>query len=146
MKFSIKNFFSKCNLFPADLITLTGERFNGKLHFCVVHRIYIYKKKKNARKCKSSWPNYYRIFILFKFSKIKMRRQNHNSSHKFCLNIVIIHYIFPILIKFILVSDLLSEALLLGNCGGNCRVFSLVDIPLLDINLRKTIISYFINK
>ena len=75
-----------------------------------------------------------------------MRRQNHNSSHKFCLNIVIIHYIFPILIKFILVSDLLSEALLLGNCGGNCRVFSLVDIPLLDINLRKTIISYFINK
>ena len=25
----------------------------------------------------------------------------------------------------------------LGNCGGNCRAFSLIDSPLLDINLRK---------
>ena len=44
---------------------------------------------------------------------------------------------FPILIKFILVSDSASEVLVLRNCGGNCRVFALVDIPLLDINLRK---------
>ena len=44
---------------------------------------------------------------------------------------------FPILIKSILVSDLLSEVLVLENCDCNCRVFSLVDILLLDINLRK---------
>ena len=44
-------------------------------------------------------------FYYIKFSKIKMRRQNYNSSHKVSLNIVIIHYIyFPISIKFILVS------------------------------------------
>ena len=33
------------------------------------------------------------IFVMFKFSKIKMQRQNHNSAHKVCLNIIIIHYI-----------------------------------------------------
>ena len=49
---------------------------------------------------------------------------------------------FPILIKFVLVSGSLSELLVLGNCGGNCKVFSMVDIPLLDMNLRK---EYFPN-
>ena len=35
MKFSIKDFFSKCGRiqFPADLVTLTKEILNGKLHF-----------------------------------------------------------------------------------------------------------------
>ena len=45
---------------------------------------------------------------------------------------------FPILIEFILVSGSLSEVLVLGNCGGNCRVFSSVDIPLLDIKVAAT--------
>ena len=38
MKFSIKDFFSKCaNLqFPADLFTCTKEILNGKIHFCAV--------------------------------------------------------------------------------------------------------------
>ena len=34
MKFSIKDFFSKCDqMFPADLVTFTKEIPNGKLHF-----------------------------------------------------------------------------------------------------------------
>ena len=33
MKFSIKDFFSKCDQFPADLITFTDEILNGNLHF-----------------------------------------------------------------------------------------------------------------
>ena len=41
-------------------------------------------------------------------------------------------------------SDSLSELLVLGNCGVNYRLFSLDDILLLDISLKKTIISYFI--
>ena len=45
-----------------------------------------------------------------------------------CGYLFIIIY-FPILIKFILVSDTLSEALVLWNYGDNCRVFSSVDIP-----------------
>ena len=40
------------------------------------------------------------------------------------------------LIKFILFSDSLSKVLILGNNGGNCGVFFLVDIRLLDINLK----------
>ena len=31
MKFSIKDFFSKCD--PVDLVTFTEEILNGKLHF-----------------------------------------------------------------------------------------------------------------
>ena len=33
MKFSIKDFFSKCDQFPANLITFTEEILNGNLHF-----------------------------------------------------------------------------------------------------------------
>ena len=37
MKFSIKDFFSKCDQIPpqktADLVTFTAEILNGKLHF-----------------------------------------------------------------------------------------------------------------
>ena len=33
MKFSIKDFFSKCEQFPVDLVTFTKEILNGKLHF-----------------------------------------------------------------------------------------------------------------
>ena len=33
MKFSIKDFFSKCYQFPADLIAFTDEILNGNLHF-----------------------------------------------------------------------------------------------------------------
>ena len=36
MKFSIKDFFSKCNQirrFSADLVTFTEEILNGRLHF-----------------------------------------------------------------------------------------------------------------
>ena len=33
MKFFIKEFFSKCNQVPADLLTFTEECLNGKLHF-----------------------------------------------------------------------------------------------------------------
>ena len=33
MKFSVKDFFSKCDQFPADLVTFTEKIFNGKLHF-----------------------------------------------------------------------------------------------------------------
>ena len=36
LKFSIKDFFSKCEntQFPLDLVTFTEEILNGKLHFC----------------------------------------------------------------------------------------------------------------
>ena len=38
---------------------------------------------------------------------------------------------FPRFLKLLYsVSDSLSELLILGNCGGNCRVFSLVDTQL----------------
>ena len=34
MKFSIKDFFSKCNeILSADLVTFTEETLNGKFHF-----------------------------------------------------------------------------------------------------------------
>ena len=33
MKFSIKDFFSKCDQIPADLVTFTEEILNGKLPF-----------------------------------------------------------------------------------------------------------------
>ena len=33
MKFSIKDFFIKCNQFSADLATFTEEILNGKPHF-----------------------------------------------------------------------------------------------------------------
>ena len=33
MKFSIKDFFSKCDQFSADLVTFTEEILNGKLLF-----------------------------------------------------------------------------------------------------------------
>ena len=33
MKFSFKDFFSKCAQFLADLLTFTEEILNGKLHF-----------------------------------------------------------------------------------------------------------------
>ena len=33
MKFFIKDFFSKCDQFTADLVTFTEEIFNGKLYF-----------------------------------------------------------------------------------------------------------------
>ena len=45
---------------------------------------------------------------------------------------------FPHFLKLLhSVSDSLPEPLVLENCGGNCRVFSLVDIPLFDIDFRK---------
>ena len=50
---------------------------------------------------------------LYKFLKIKMQRQNHNSSHKTISILLLYIMYFPVLIKFILVSDLLSEALVL---------------------------------
>ena len=38
MKFSVEDFFSKCEFlqFPADLVTLTEEILNGKFHFCAL--------------------------------------------------------------------------------------------------------------
>ena len=33
MKFSIKDFFSKCDQETADLVTFTEEILNGELHF-----------------------------------------------------------------------------------------------------------------
>ena len=33
MKISIKDFFSKCDQFPADLVTFTEEIVNGNLRF-----------------------------------------------------------------------------------------------------------------
>ena len=33
MKFPIKDFFGKCDQFPADLVTFPEEILNGKLHF-----------------------------------------------------------------------------------------------------------------
>ena len=35
MKFSIEDFFSKCDQETADLVTFTKEILNGKLHFFV---------------------------------------------------------------------------------------------------------------
>ena len=35
MKFSIKDFFSKCEKKTADLVTFNGAILNGKLHFFV---------------------------------------------------------------------------------------------------------------
>ena len=41
MKFSIKDFFSKCDQFSADLVTFTEEILNGKLHFlCCVTSVW----------------------------------------------------------------------------------------------------------
>ena len=38
MIFSIKDFFSKCDQFPANLVTFTEEILNGKPHFlCSVY-------------------------------------------------------------------------------------------------------------
>ena len=80
---------------------------------------------------------YKRIFIIFKFSKIKIRNRNHNSFYQVCLSIAVIHYIFSNFIFFlILVSDSLSEVLVIGYCGGMKDTF-LADIQLLDINSRK---------
>ena len=39
MKFSIRDFFSKCFQFPADLVTFTEEILKEKLHFCAVRFI-----------------------------------------------------------------------------------------------------------
>ena len=43
MKFSIKDFSSKCDQIQkktADLVTFSGEIFNGKLHFfCAAERV-----------------------------------------------------------------------------------------------------------
>ena len=36
MEFSTKDFFSKCDQFPAVLVKFTEEILNGKLHFCAV--------------------------------------------------------------------------------------------------------------
>ena len=37
MKFSIKDFFSKCDqIADSDLVTFTEDIFKGKLHFCAV--------------------------------------------------------------------------------------------------------------
>ena len=62
IKFSIKDFFSKCDQnpqFPADLVTFTEEILNGNCYFlCSVRRIYsrslIYHnlQKKHSRKCR----------------------------------------------------------------------------------------------
>ena len=44
MKFSIKDFLSKCDKirkFPADLVTFTEEIFNGKLRFLFSAEIYV---------------------------------------------------------------------------------------------------------
>ena len=50
MKFSIKNFLSKCEqiLFPADLVTFTEEILNGKLHFLWsgVHYWFLTRRRK----------------------------------------------------------------------------------------------------
>ena len=51
------------------------------------------EKKKKKKKKPLRAKLLYRIFIIFKFSKIKMQKQNHNSFHKVCVNIII-HYIF----------------------------------------------------
>ena len=48
MKFSITDFFSKCEPNPqeiADLVTFTGEIRNGKLHFCAVSESDMISKK-----------------------------------------------------------------------------------------------------
>ena len=42
MKFSIKNFFSKCDQIRTDLVTFTEEILNGKLHFFCNERRYIH--------------------------------------------------------------------------------------------------------
>ena len=55
MKFSIKDFFSKCDQIrsTADLVTFTGEILNGKLHvLCSDTNSYILQVK--AYFCKSN--------------------------------------------------------------------------------------------
>ena len=43
MKFSINDYLSKCDQFPADLVTFTEEVIYGKLHFlCSVYIQCIY--------------------------------------------------------------------------------------------------------
>ena len=44
--------------------------------------------KLHARRYKFFVPSYYKIFIMFKISKIKIGRQNRNSFHRVCLHIV----------------------------------------------------------
>ena len=39
MKFSIKDFFSKCDQIR-DFVTFTEEILNGKLHFCAVRTLF----------------------------------------------------------------------------------------------------------
>ena len=39
MKFSVKDFFNKCDqIRSVDLVIFTEEIFNGKLHFCAVEK------------------------------------------------------------------------------------------------------------
>ena len=41
MKFSVKDFFNKCEEFPTDLVTFTEEVLNGKLLLlCSVNEIF----------------------------------------------------------------------------------------------------------
>ena len=47
MKFSIKDFFSKCDTNPlenADLVTFTEEIFTGKLHFSSSNCLKVFSK------------------------------------------------------------------------------------------------------
>ena len=47
MKFSIKDFFSKCDQIRADLVTFTEESLNGKLcFFCSVTFVKVTMKMK----------------------------------------------------------------------------------------------------
>ena len=58
MKFSIKDFFSKCDLFPADLVTFTEEILNEKLRFlCSGYYHRETRTRKHPKLYKNYWKN-----------------------------------------------------------------------------------------
>ena len=62
MKFSVEDFFSKCEFlqFPADLVTFTEEILNEKFHFCAVESALILNIGKH-RALHYSSKTYFRV-------------------------------------------------------------------------------------
>ena len=74
MIFSIKDFFSKCDQFPADLVTFTEEILNRKPHFFVQCLFLILSGLLRVGKVKRLWKNKEVIWMWKKREGIKRLR------------------------------------------------------------------------
>ena len=140
----------------------TESTWNKKLqHFCVSLYVKIMASlllcNDKFTRCTKTFLNPYTVFKNTKHSKPHrnlmeefcqrdyLEKNENNQTSPFSDFIFLLFsgtsfslWCFPSFLKLLYsVSDSLSELLVLENCGGNCRVFSLVDILILDINLRK---------